>query len=209
MSDNPRRPKSTSPGRPRSDETTNAIMQAALSLGEENGFAGLSIEGVAARAGVAKTTIYRRWPNVWSIVTDAFLADLTRLAPIQTRATTRESIIASMQLLARAYNGRLGRIIRPLLGQAQLDPALKKVIRDRWVIPRRQAALAIIQAGISRGEIRSDIPPDAILDALYGPFYHRLLLPYDEGESISVGYVDAIVEAVFGGIADFKNGRRT
>ena len=77
---------------------TQAILRAALELGEELGFDGLTIEGIAARTGIAKTTIYRRWPNVGAIVMDAFLADVTRLAPIQTRATARESFTASMQI---------------------------------------------------------------------------------------------------------------
>ena len=101
----------------RGPKTTRAILRAALELGEELGFDGLTIEGIAARTGIAKTTIYRRWPNVGAIVMDAFLADVTRLAAIQTRATARESFTASMRLLAKAYRGRLGKILRPLLGR--------------------------------------------------------------------------------------------
>src|SRR5688572_7359127 len=99
------------PGRPRDPQTTASILRATLDLAEELGFDGLSVEGVAARAGVAKTTIYRRWPNVWAIVMDAFLAEVTRLAPIQARATARESLAASMRLLARAYRGRPGKLL--------------------------------------------------------------------------------------------------
>ena len=97
----------------RGPKTTRAILRAALELGEELGFDGLTIEGIAGRTGIAKTTIYRRWPNVGAIVMDAFLADVTRLAPIQTRATARESFTASMRLLGKAYRGRLGKILRP------------------------------------------------------------------------------------------------
>ena len=61
------------------ETTTAAILRAALELGEELGFEGLTVEGIAARSGIAKTTIYRRWPNVGAIVMDAFLADVTRL----------------------------------------------------------------------------------------------------------------------------------
>ena len=64
------------------DTTTAAILRAALELGEDLGFEGLTVEGIAARSGIAKTTIYRRWANVGAIVMDAFLADVTRLAPI-------------------------------------------------------------------------------------------------------------------------------
>ena len=108
------------------ETTTAAILRAALELGEELGFEGLTVEGIAARSGIAKTTIYRRWPNVGAIVMDAFLADVTRLAPIQVRSTARESFTASMRLLARAYRGRLGKILRPLLGRAQADENLRE-----------------------------------------------------------------------------------
>ena len=188
------------PGRPRDPETTANILRAALSLGEELGFDGLTVEGVAARAGVGKTTIYRRWPNVWAIVMDAFLAEADRQAPIQERATVRESLAASMRMLARAYRGQQGKILRPLLGRAQVDEELRRAVRENWVVPRRQRALEIVRRGIASGELRAGLDPEVVLDALYGPFYHRLLLPYDDDAPISDAYVDALVDTVFGGL---------
>jgi AcrR family transcriptional regulator len=185
-------------------ETTQAILRAALELGEELGFDGLTIEGIAARSGIAKTTIYRRWRNVGAIVMDAFLADTTRLAPIQTRATARESLTASMRLLGRAYRGRLGKILRPLLGKAQIDETLREAVRTRWVEPRRQIAREIVRRGMQSGELRAGLDPDIVLDALYGPFYHRLLVPYNNGV-ISDAFIEALVDTVFRGLE--PNGR--
>jgi AcrR family transcriptional regulator len=181
------------------ETTTAAILRAALELGEELGFEDLTVEGIAARSGIAKTTIYRRWPNVGAIVMDAFLADVTRLAPIQTRATARESFTASMRLLARAYRGRLGKLLRPLLGKAQADENLREAVRTRWVEPRRQVARDIVCRGVQSGELRAGLDPDVVLDALYGPFYHRLLVPYKNGV-ISDAFIDALVDTVFGGL---------
>ena len=188
------------PGRPRDPETTASILRAALDLAEERGFDSLSVEGVAARAGVAKTTIYRRWPNVWAIVMDAFLAEVTRLAPIQARATARESLAASMRLLARAYRGRPGKLLRPLLGRAQVEPDLREAVRTQWVEPRRQVAREVIRRGVATGELRAGLDADVVLDALYGPLYHRLLVPYDNAP-LSDAYIDALVDTVFGGLA--------
>jgi AcrR family transcriptional regulator len=182
-----------------SGKKTAAILRAALELGEELGFEGLTVEGIAARSGIAKTTIYRRWPNVGAIVMDSFLAEVTRLAPIQTRASVRESLTASMRLLARAYRGRLGKILRPLLGRAQSDENLREAVRTRWVEPRRQVAREIVRKGIESGELRAGLDPDVVLDALYGPFYHRLLVPYNNGV-ISDAFIDALVDTVFGGL---------
>jgi AcrR family transcriptional regulator len=186
-------------GRPRDPEATASILRVALELGEESGFDGLTVEGIAARAGVAKTTIYRRWPNAWAIVMDAFLAEVTRTAPLQERATARESFAASMRLLARAYRGRQGKILRPLLGRAQVDANLREAVRRRWVEPRRQVAREIICRGIESGELRAGLDADVVLDALYGPFYHRLLAPYDDS-AISDAYVDLLVDTVFRGL---------
>jgi AcrR family transcriptional regulator len=196
------------PGRPRDLETTASILRAALDLGEERGFDSLSVEGVAARAGVAKTTIYRRWPNVWAIGMDAFLAEVTRLAPIQARATARESLAASMRLLARAYRGRPGKLLRQLLGRAQVEPDLREAVRTRWVEPRRQGAREVIRRGIDAGELRAGLDADVVLDALYGPLYHRLLVPYEEAldqtrvndAPLSDAYIDTLVDTVFGGL---------
>src|SRR6476469_6327057 len=102
------------PGRPRDEAVTASVMRAALEVADEAGFDALSVEGVAARAGVGKTTIYRRWANVWAVVMDAVLADVTRAAPIEEHATARESFRASMRSLAKAYRGKAGKLLRPL-----------------------------------------------------------------------------------------------
>src|SRR5258706_11961212 len=97
-------------GRPRDAGTTQSILKAALELGMELGFDGLTVEGVAARAGVGKTTIYRRWPNVWSIVADAVLNDVAKLAPLQKQSTARGSLAASMRRAARYFRGPRGKV---------------------------------------------------------------------------------------------------
>ena len=186
---------------PRRDpgKMTAAILGAALELGEELGFEGLTVEGISDRSGIAKTTIYRRWPNVGAIVMDAFLAEVTRLAPIQIGATARESLSASMRLLARAYRGRLGKILKSLLGRAQADENLREAVRSHWVEPRRQVAREIVRKGIESGELRAGLDPDVVLDTLDGPVYHRLLVPYDN-PAMSDAFISTLVDAVFVGL---------
>jgi AcrR family transcriptional regulator len=185
--------------RPRGADATTAILSAALELGEEVGFDTLTIEGIADRTGVAKTTIYRRWPNVWALVMDAFLSEVTRTAPIREKATARESFTASMKSLARAYRGQQGKIMQPLLGRAQVDERLRDAVKTRWVEPRRQIAREIVRRGIANGELRPGLDPDVVLDALYGSLYHRLLVPYNDA-AISDSYIDAVIDTVFGGL---------
>jgi hypothetical protein len=104
-----------------------------------------------------------------------------------------------MQLLAKSYRGRQGKILRLLLGQAQTNEQLRLAVQSRWVEPRREVALALVRRGIETGELRGGLDPDVVLDALYGPFYHRLLVPY-EGAPISAAYVDSLVDTVFRGL---------
>ena len=190
---------SATPSRERGADATAAILKGALELGAEIGFDLLTVERIAERTGVAKTTIYRRWPNVSAIVMDAFLTEVMRAAPIQQRQTVRESFTASMLLLAKAYRGRQGDLLRPLLGRAQTDEHLREAVKSRWVEPRRQIAREIIRRGIQTGELRSGLDPDIVLDALYGAIYHRLLVPYDSAP-ISDSYIEKLVDTVFGGL---------
>jgi AcrR family transcriptional regulator len=188
-------------GRPRNAKATQAVLKSAIELGMELGFDALTVEGVAARAGVGKATIYRRWPNVWSIIADAVLADIDEIAPLQQGATARESLHASMLLAARYFRGRRGPIMRALIGRAQMDETLLKALIEQWLLARRAVSREMVRRGIASGELRANLDVDIVLDALYGPLYHRLLLPYS-GEQIALSdsYIDNLVATVFGGL---------
>jgi len=188
-------------GRPRDTRTTQSILKAALELGTELGFDGLTVEGIAARAGVGKSTIYRRWPDAWSIVANAVFADAARIAPVQERATARESFRVSMRLVARYFRGRFGETLRPLIGRAQVDKTLRQALAKHWLSARREISRKIVRRGVASGELRAGLDPDTVLDALYGPLYHRLLLPYDgDAVHLSDAYIDALIDTVFGGL---------
>jgi AcrR family transcriptional regulator len=188
-------------GRPRDARTTQEILKTALELGKELGFDALTVEGVAARAGVGKATIYRRWPDVWAIVADAVLAQVAKIASPQQRATARESLQASIRLAARYLGGPDGEVLRALIGRAQLNPTLHKALIDQWLLARRQVVREIIRRGIASGELRAGLDPDIVLDALYGPLYYRALLPYDgQGVDLSDAYIDALIDTVFRGL---------
>jgi AcrR family transcriptional regulator len=195
-----RKDENKAAGRPRDARTTQSILKAALELGMELGFDGLTVEGIAARAGVGKSTIYRRWTDAWSIVVDAVFADATRIAPVQDRATARESFRVSMRLVARSFRGHFGEMLRPLIGRAQVDKSLRQALAKHWLSARREISRKIVRRGIASGELRAGLDPDIVLDALYGPLYHRLLLPYDgDAVRLSDAYIDALIDAVFGG----------
>src|SRR5271165_6410071 len=112
--------RETRGGRPRSEQRHKAILQTALDLVVELGFRAVSIESIAAKAGVAKTTIYRRWPNKAAVVMDAFMERLSGTHfPPNRRAT--ESVRLQMHNMARAFRGAEGVVIKALLAEAQFD----------------------------------------------------------------------------------------
>ena len=118
--------------------------------------------------------------------------------------TARESFLTSMRLLARAYRSPQARVLRSLIGQAQLEPALLDAVRKRWVEPRRKIARAIVRRGMETGELRAGLDADVVLDALYGPIYHRLLVPYD-----NAALSDAYIETVLAGLERQPKTRRS
>ncbi|TRW82055.1 TetR/AcrR family transcriptional regulator [Mycolicibacterium sp. 018/SC-01/001] len=181
-------------------ETTAMILAAALELGDELGFESLTVERLAQRTGVAKTTIYRRWPNISTVVMDAFLAEAQAEAPIADMPSARESLAASLRSLAALYRGRHGDSLRALIARAQADNELRQAVVDRWVEPRREVARAVIRRGMATEEFRSGLDPDVVLDMLYGPIYHRLLVPYRNAD-LSDAYVDSLIDSVLHGIS--------
>jgi AcrR family transcriptional regulator len=163
-------------GRPRDESATPQILKAALTLVLRDGFRAVSMAAIAAEAGVGKTTIYRRWPNKAAVVMDAFLAEIGPQIPYPAAENVREQIRLQMRSLARLFNGRVGKLLRILLGEIQFDPELEVAFRERWVIPRRAKARKMLVAGIRSGELAPYTDPDALMDALYAPIYYTLLI---------------------------------
>jgi AcrR family transcriptional regulator len=185
-------------GRPRCPVTHQNILKAACELVDEVGYANLTIEGIAARACVGKTTIYRRWPNKASIVMDAILEEVSPKIPFPDTGDTREDIRRQMRALLKELSGPMGRKIALLLANSQLDKEMAEAFRTRWIELRRAEAREVIRRGVERGELRRDIDAEALVDALYGPVYFRLLGGH---APLTSKYADALVELVMSGAA--------
>lgn len=104
-----------------------------------------------------------------------------------------------MKLLAKAFRGKTGLLIRSLLAEAQFNSELETAFRERWIAKRRASTIAVIKAGIASGEIPSRIDPDILLDVLYGGVYYRLLIGTG---SMSDEYVDSVWDTVVGGLGE-------
>ncbi|MGC2021799.1 MAG: TetR/AcrR family transcriptional regulator, partial [Candidatus Sulfotelmatobacter sp.] len=184
------------PGRPRSEEARLAILRSTLKLLGENGFSELTIEAVAAHAGVGKATVYRWWSNKAALIADAFASSATRKLHFPDTGSVRTDMSQQMRQLIKIFCSRRGRIVSAILGGGQSDRDLIAAFRERFLRPRRQEAYATLQRGIQRGELRKDVDMNLILDSLYGPIYMRFLIRHDK---LTPDFVDSLCELVLGG----------
>jgi AcrR family transcriptional regulator len=185
-------------GRRRNIAARNAILDATQALLEEVGFGKLSLEGVAARAGVGKATIYRWWPNKGALTMEAFLRAVAPTIAFPATASARDDIAAQIHKVAKAYRGRPGRIVREMIGLGQFDPETMRSFVEGYLEPRRSTAKAALQRGIAQHRFRDTIDLDIVVDELYGPIFHRLLTGHAE---IDARFIDAHVKLVLNSIS--------
>jgi AcrR family transcriptional regulator len=183
-------------GRPRSEEARVAILRSTLKLLAENGFSGLSIEAVAARANVGKATVYRWWPNKAALITDAFASSTGRKLHFPDTGSVFTDINQQMREVVKIFRSRRGRILSAILAAGQSDGGVIAAFRERFMRPRRQEAYATLRRGIQRGELRQDVDMDLLLDSLYGPIYMRFLIRHDK---LTSSFVDSLCQLVLAG----------
>jgi AcrR family transcriptional regulator len=185
------------PSRKRSNSARQAILTAAFALLEEEGFERLSIEGVAARAGVGKTTIYRWWPTKGVMAVEAFLEAVTPAIAFRRSRSARADIVRQMKALAKLYRGHTGNLVCQMIGASQLDPAMRKAFTEGFLYPRRECAYAVFERGVAGGEFRTGVDRDVAIDALYSPIYYRLLA---SGAPIDEAFLDRHIDLVLRGL---------
>jgi AcrR family transcriptional regulator len=184
------------PGRPRSLEADEAILEATVDVFAEVGLEALTMEGVAARAGVSKNTVYRRFPNKLDLVVSAVRCYTNVGAPPPDTGTTRGDVQALVDdLVAIVTATPMGRML-PILVAArtrtpELDLAYSEIVADK-----RARSAAVVRRGITRGDFRADVDIDLVVDAFVSPVFYRLLVsnaPLDDAFRTAV--VDAALRA--------------
>ncbi|MBE9048069.1 TetR/AcrR family transcriptional regulator [Pleurocapsales cyanobacterium LEGE 10410] len=185
-------------GRPRDPETREKILKAAYEILNEVGFMDLTIEGVAARSGVGKPTIYRRWKTKAALAMDAFLEAVNPELAFPDTGKAKEDFREQMQNIVRLMNSPRGEVLASVIGCGQADEELIAAFRENWLIPRREAAKEIFQRGVERGELKADVDPEIAIDALYSPLFYRLLLKH---QPLTNKFVNELVDVVMNGFA--------
>jgi AcrR family transcriptional regulator len=192
------------PGRPRSAQAHKAILDATLELLAQEGFQGLSIEDIAARAGVGKTTIYRRWSSKDELVIDAIHEIQVDLATVDTGNFRNDLVI----LFKAAYQGLMTHPLLPqlvlrLISEFQVNTEIFQVFLTQLLIPRIQRFMYMVEQAQARGEIRRDIDWTLALELIAGPIFFHLLITYYLEPSISSPddkWVEQMIDAVMLGI---------
>jgi len=166
------------PGRPRSTVAHQAIVDATVDLLTTDGYQALSFEAVAARAGVGKRTIYRRWKSKGALVGAAYTEMVQRRHP---DPDTGDAVKDLRLLLRRLFTSvqvpGVTAALRSMVAEAQLDPDFATELR-RFVESRREVVRTILRRGIERGQLRADLDPDTAIDLVFGPYWYRLLIAH-------------------------------
>jgi len=179
-------------GRPRSAEADEAILDAAIEVFAEAGFEGLTVEGVAARAGVGKATVYRRYPGKVDLVLAAAACLTEQQAPhVDTGSTADNLRSLGRSLVHLLTDTPIGRIAPAMVAESQRNPELGDAHR-RFVAARRLGSMTIVRQGIACGDLRADADPEIVVDFFAGPIFYRFLI---SGGPLDDAFVDRLVHA--------------
>jgi AcrR family transcriptional regulator len=175
-----------------------AVLEAADDLLVEHGFAGVTVEGIAARAQVAKQTIYRWWATKTDILFDSLAVDAAEHFSAPDHGDLRDDLRDHLRELATFLTMTdAGAVCRALAGQAQHDPAVAARFETEFVAPQRDRDRVPFLRARQRGELAPATDIDLAIDQLAGPVYYRVLITR---QPVPPSYTDALVERCLAGL---------
>lgn len=182
----------TPPPARRNEQSRRAILAAALELLTETDYSAVTIEAIAARAGVGKQTIYRWWRGKGAVILDALADNMPEALALpdtgDLRADLRQVLRATV---AEFADPRLSATTRAITIETLADEELADQVRDRLLRPQLNAVRTRLQAARQAGQVRPDAPLDQVVELLFGPLYHRWLL---RNGPLTDDYADGIVD---------------
>lgn len=185
------------PGRPRDIEVRQRILASAAYLLEGKGLAEITTEAIAEHSGASKATIYRWWPNKAAVLIDAFREAVARELPFPDTGSLSEDVRSQLRQFAAMLREGRGRAFAAFIAGAQTDPDMAAAFRDFWIRPRRSEFIHALEMRKARGELRTDVDLEIVVDLLYAPLYYRLLTGWGP---LSDEYTDAITAAALKGL---------
>ena len=189
-------------GRPRSEEAGRAILTAALDVLAEDGATGFSVEAVANRAGVGKTTIYRRFSGAHELLAEALATLNDDLPAVPQCATARESLIALLDgIRTRTVDTRADLCLPQVMSQAQQSPDLFEIYHDRVVEGRRDRIRSILRKGIESGELRDDVDIELMATMFTAPMIWMTMATPPSRRRVDNATSQRLVDALLEGVA--------
>ena len=170
-------------GRPRSEKARAAILRAARELLREGGPAAVTMEGVAARAGVGKPTVYRWWPDRHAVAMAALMDSDAPEAPERRARSSIQALKLQLRAIAERFATPTGRHVTTMIAASDSETEFSKAFRNHFVLARRAEGRVLLEQAIRDREVRRDLDVEVALDLLYGPLFFRLLMghaPLDE-----------------------------
>lgn len=182
--------------RPRSEEARRKALTAAADLIIERGVAALSIEEVAARSGVAKTTIYRHWPERASLIVDTMRGTFEHIGAPDTGSVRADFLAYFDGMIRSDLDGRVGRLMPCLIEAAARDEEVAALMSG-YKAERAEAVRAIVARAVARGELSPDVDPAVVVGTVIGPVVFRKVV---QGEPVDRAYVEACLDIALAGL---------
>jgi AcrR family transcriptional regulator len=165
------------PGRPRSAQSHQAMLQAALELLAEVGFNAMSMEAIAARAGVGKTTIYRRYASKAELIADA-IESVREEIILPDTGTLWGDIEALIENAAQITLSPIGRqTVSMIISSASSNPQFAQIYWTKYLHPRRQSFAVVLERAKARNEVQANLDPDLVFDTMSGIMLYALIFP--------------------------------
>ncbi|KUH94130.1 TetR family transcriptional regulator [Mycolicibacterium acapulense] len=180
--------------RRRGQELDAAIRDAVLDLLARHGPVGVTMEAVAAAAATSKTVLYRRWPDATVLLRDTLLGIATDAIPHEDTGSYRGDMLAVLRGWAALFTGPRAPVIRAAIAAGARDPDLTEAFRNGVIGWRKQEMAALLARGITRGDVRADVPVELARELGQSVLWHRLLITGDRiDDDLVVQLVDEVL----------------
>jgi AcrR family transcriptional regulator len=163
----------------------------------DGGPAAITMEGVAARAGVGKPTVYRWWPDRHAVAMAALMEGEAKRPSKSSARSSIQALRQQLQTIAERFSTRTGRHVTAMIAASDTDTELAKAFRNHFVLARRAEGRALLEQAICDGEVRRDVDIEVVLDLLYGALFFRLLMGH---ATLDAGFTDQVLKHAMRGL---------
>ncbi len=181
-------------GRPRDARSHQAVLAATLDLLGEVGYRRFTVGGVAKRAGVGKSTIYRWWPSKLDLILEAAAPQLEiGLAP-DTGSTRHDLNIGAEQAIASFSRPIAAQVLFVVIADLEEDPRLREIYQSKWVLPWRVSMANALERGIANGDLAKGLDVELVIDMLAGTIFQRVLvIPEPMTDGLAQRLIDLVI----------------